>query len=87
MEENKNEDRLCFIRQGENGMQVEIVGNANILMSMLHSALMSHVELRRMMMPVFMNIMKDDKFMEIVMNDMLSALKPDHDEDGIVDTE
>jgi hypothetical protein len=87
MEENKNIDRLCFIRQGENGMEVEIVGNANTLMSMLHSALMSHAELRRLIMPVVMNIMKDDKFIEVVMNDMLSALKPDHDEDGIVDTE
>lgn len=86
MEENQ-EDRLCFYRQGENGMQVEIVGNANTLMSMLHSAVMTHAELRRLMVPVFMSIMKDDKFMEIIMNDMLSKLNPENDSENIVDTE
>jgi len=86
MEENKNTDRLCFVRQGENGMQVEIVGSSDTLMSMVHSAIMSHAELRNILMPVFMAIMKDDEFMNIVMNDVLSKLKLD-DTDRIIDTE
>ena len=91
MEENEEHiDRLCFIRQGSNGMQVEIVGSADTLMSMVHSAIMSHYELRRLLMPVIMKIIKDDKFIEIAMNDMLSHLSPedsDGDSDDIIDTE
>lgn len=82
----ENEDRLCFIRQGENGMQIEIVGNAQTLMSMIHSGIMSHFELRRLLMPVMMKIMKDEEFIKLAMNDMLSSFS-DNSTDDIIDTE
>lgn len=87
MDKPEETERLAFIRQGENGMQVEIVGSPKILMSMLHSAILSHIEVRRLMMPLFMAIMKDDKFMEVAMDDMLSAMKgEEEDNEDIVDT-
>ena len=87
MENTEETERLCFIRQGKDGMQVEIVGNPKILMGMMHSAILSHIEVRRLMMPLLMTIMKDDKFMEIAMNDMLSIMKgDDEDDEDVVDT-
>jgi len=90
MENTEETERLCFIRQGKDGMQVEIVGNPKVLMSMIHSAILSHIEVRRLMMPLLMTIMKDDKFMEVAMNDMLSIMKGDQDDDDddadIIDT-
>jgi hypothetical protein len=87
MEEDKeNIDRLCFIRQGDNGMSIEIVGSPDILMSMIHSGIMSHYELRRLLIPVMMKVMKDDEFMELAMKDMLSKLSGENSDD-IVDTE
>jgi hypothetical protein len=88
MEHSEETERLAFIRQGKDGMQVEIVGNPKVLMGMLHSAILSHIEVRRLMMPLFMAIMKDDKFMDVAMNDMLSAMKEEEDEDDedIIDT-
>lgn len=85
--EGKEPDRLCFLRQGDNGMEVQIVGNANTLMSMLHAALISHSELRKLMMPVFQSLMKDDKFFEAVMHDAFSALEGKSDEEDIIDNE
>lgn len=85
--EGKEPDRLCFLRQGENGMEVQIVGSANTLMSMLHAALISHSELRKIMMPVFQSLMKDDKFFEAVMHDAFSALEGKSDEEDIIDNE
>ncbi len=85
--EGKEQDKLCFIRQGENGMEIQIVGNANTLMSMLHAALMSHAELRKIMMPVFQGLMKDDKFFEVVMHDAFSAIEGKSDEEDIIDNE
>ena len=87
MENTEETERLCFIRQGKDGMQVEIVGNPQILMSMIHSAILSHIEVRRLMMPLLMTVMKDDKFMEVAMNDMLSIMKgDDEDDEDVVDT-
>jgi hypothetical protein len=87
MENNEERERLFFIRQGKDGMQVEIVGNPQILMSMIHSAILSHIEVRRLMMPLLMTVMKDDKFMEVAMNDMLSIMKgDDEDDEDVVDT-
>jgi hypothetical protein len=82
------QERLCFIRQGDNGMQVEIVGSPSTLMSMLQSALLSHTEVRRIMMPLFLTMMKDEKFLEVAMNDAMSFFKDDNeDEEEIIDTE
>jgi hypothetical protein len=67
--------RLAFIKQGENGMQVEIVGEQSTLMSMFHSALMSNGELRNLILPVVMSLMKDEDFLKLSMNDMLNSLR------------
>jgi DNA-directed RNA polymerase subunit L len=67
--------RLAFIKQGENGMQVELVGEKGTLMSMVHSALMSNAELRTLLMPVVMGLMKDEEFLKLTMKDMLDALQ------------
>ena len=67
--------RLAFIKHGENGMQVEIVGEQSTLMSMFHSALMSNSELRSLIMPVVMSLTKDEDFLKLTMNDMLNTLK------------
>ena len=67
--------RLCFIQRGEHGMQVEIVGEQQTLMSMFHSALMSNAELRQLLMPVMMRLMKDDDFIKLGIDDMMNTLK------------
>lgn len=84
-EENNQQERLCFIRQGDNGMQVEIVGNGHTLMSMVHSALMTHAEIRKLLIPVFTELMKDEKFLLNALGDALSSI--DDDDEEIIDTE
>ena len=74
MSERDMTDRLCFIRQGENGMEVEIVGNAEVLHSMISSALMSHAELRKLFMPIMLSLMADDNFKELCLNDIIGDI-------------
>ena len=85
---NSEQQRLCFLKEGENGMQVQIVGEAGTLMTMVQSAILSHVELRKLFMPVMMNLMKSEEFMAVCMQDMLSSMGGmKDDEDEILDTE
>ena len=63
-------------------MEVQVVGDGNTLMNMVHSSLMSHLEIRKILMPVIMKLLKDDEFLKVTMNDMLSSLKElDDDEE------
>ena len=71
----QEETRLCFIQRGDSQMEVQVVGDGNTLMNMLHSSLMSHLDLRKIIMPVVMKLLKDDEFLKVTMNDMLSSLK------------
>lgn len=71
----KEETRLCFIQRGDSQMEIQVVGDGNTLMNMLHSSLMSHLELRKVIMPVVMKLLKDDEFLKVTMNDMLSSLR------------
>ena len=84
----EEETRLCFIRRGDNQMEVQIIGESNTLMSMIHTSLMTHLELRKILMPVVMKLLKDDEYLKVVMNDMLSSLNEldDDKEDNILDT-
>lgn len=78
----QEETRLCFIQRGDSQMEIQVVGDGNTLMNMLHSSLMSHLELRKVIMPVVMRLLKDDEFLKVTMNDMLSSLKElDDDEE------
>lgn len=74
MSERDMTDRLCFVRQGENGMEVEIVGSRDTLSSMITSALMNHAEVRRLLMPIMLGLMAEDKFKELCINDMISDI-------------
>lgn len=85
MEENENIERLCFVRKGEDGMEIEIVGNNTTLMAMIHSALLTHVEVRKVLFPVLMALVKDEKFLDIAMQDILDQLTGEDDQ--IIDTE
>lgn len=78
----QEETRLCFIQRGDSQMEVQVIGDGNTLMSMLHSSLMSHLEIRKILMPVVMKLLKDEEFLKVTMNDMLSSLKElDDDEE------
>ena len=77
MSERDMNDRVCFVRQGENGMEVEIVGSAEVLHSMISSALMTHAELRKLFMPIMLNLMADDKFKDLCLNDIIGDIGKD----------
>jgi hypothetical protein len=53
---------------------------------MLHGAIMSHRELRKLIIPVVMNIIKDEAFLEVALRDLTDTLSDDDKED-IIDTE
>lgn len=67
-------DRIAFVRQGENGMEVEICGDSNTLRSMFHSALKSHQDLRSLLMPVIMMLIQDDEFKSLCISDMVDDI-------------
>lgn len=70
----KREDKLSFSRQGENGMEIEIHGNSDTLRSMIHSALMSHKDLRSLLMPVITHLMQSDDFRNLCITDMVDDI-------------
>jgi hypothetical protein len=65
-------DKLSFERQGENGMNVEIIGSSDTLRSMFHAALMNHKDLRNLMMPVILMLINDDEFKALCVKDMVA---------------
>ena len=77
------ESRISFTQQGEKGMEIAIVGSGDILMSMLHSAIMSHTEVRKIIIPVVMSLLKSDEFMRLTLDDMVAGLTPDDDEHNL----
>jgi hypothetical protein len=85
-EENDVRDTLAFTRIGKNGMQVEVKGNADTLRSMFRAALMEHPDMRKLLVPVFMDVMKDPKFIELGLEDLRRSLSRDED-DIELDTE
>jgi hypothetical protein len=73
----EEQQRFAIRKEGDdNAMAVELVGDANTLSNMLASALMSHAEVRQLMMPVFMQLMKDEDFMMVCMQDMMASISP-----------
>lgn len=85
-EENDRRDTLSFTRIGKNGMQVEVKGNADTLRSMFRAALMEHQDMRKLLMPVFMDVMKDPKFIELGLEDLRRSFNGEDDEEEL-DTE
>jgi len=83
-------DKLSFERQGENGMSVEIIGSSDILRSMLHGALMNHKDLRTLIMPVLMELIKNDEFKALCVKDMVTDIGKNlglgNDDDDDVDS-
>jgi hypothetical protein len=73
----EEQQRFAIRKEGDdNGMAVELVGDAHTLSNMLASALMSHTEVRQLLMPVFMQLMKDEDFMMVCMQDMMASITP-----------
>lgn len=77
------ESRMSFTQQGEKGMEIAIVGSGDTLMSMLHSAIMSHTEVRKIIIPVVMSLLKSDEFMKLTLDDMVAGLTPDDDKHNL----
>jgi hypothetical protein len=70
----ERKDKLSFERQGDNGMGIEIQGSADTLRSMIHSALMNHKDLRTLIMPVILQLMSDNEFRNLCVNDMINDM-------------
>lgn len=80
MEENDKRDTLSFTRIGKNGMQVEVKGNTDTLRSMFRAALMEHHDMRKLLMPVIMDVLKDPEFMLKGLEDLKNSLGGDSDD-------
>jgi hypothetical protein len=81
MSEETNEI-LSFERIGENGMKVVVRGTADTLRSMFRAALMEHPDMRKLLMPVIMDIIKDPEFVKQGIQDLLS-FNTDEDEEEL----
>ena len=87
MEETDRRDHLSFTRIGSNGMQVEVKGNADTLRSMFRAAMMEHHDMRKLLIPVIMDILKDEDFLKLGLDDALRAMRGEDQEDLTLDTE
>ena len=81
MNQDDNTERLVIRRSGENSMEVEIVGDQQVLMSMIHAALINHQSIRKTLIPVLHMVMKDDDFLRITLEDMMNDLSGESNEE------
>jgi hypothetical protein len=72
--ENIHVERLAFIRQGEDGMAVELVGRMDTIRNMVRAALQENMELRRLLMPVVVDLMQDKEFMLSLLDDVITEV-------------
>ena len=78
-------EKFSISRESEDGMVVELVGNQNTIANMLRSALMSHAQLRRLIIPIVTDLISDKEFLSLMMDDILTQIKKKDDEDDIID--
>jgi hypothetical protein len=52
---------------------------------MLRSALMSHAQLRRLIIPIVTDLISDKEFLSLMMDDILTQIKKKDEEDDIID--
>jgi hypothetical protein len=72
--ENIHVERLAFIRQGEDGMAVELVGRMDTIRNMVRAALQDNMELRKLLMPVIVDLMQDKEFMLSLLDDVITEV-------------
>lgn len=66
---------LSLTQIADDEMQVQIVGQKDLLMAMIYSALMKHKAVRDLLMPVVMQVMKDPEFLQASLEDMANSLR------------
>lgn len=86
MKEDDHVERLCFIRKGKEGLDIEIIGSSAVLMNMIQSAMISHAEVRKILFPVMMMLMKDERFLDATIEDIMLEITG-QDNDDVIDTE
>ena len=83
--EDPHRERLAFIRAGENGMTVELVGRIDTLRHMIRATLIDNADIRQLIMPVIVDLMHDKDFMMSMLDDTLSHMTKGDDEDDTIE--
>lgn len=68
------QERLAFIRIGEDGMAVEMVGRPQTLQSMVRAAISDNPEIRKLLIPVLFEMMNDKAFMLSLLDDVVDDI-------------
>lgn len=74
-------ERLAFIRIGDDGMAVEMVGKPQTLQSMVKAAITDNPEIRKLLIPMVFELMHDKSFMLSLLDDVVDDITGNSSDD------
>jgi hypothetical protein len=74
-------ERLAFIRVGDDGMAVEMVGKPQTLQSMVKAAITDNPEIRKLLIPMVFELMHDKSFMLSLLDDVVDDITGNNSDD------
>jgi len=74
-------ERLAFIRVGDDGMAVEMVGRPQTLQSMVKAAITDNPEIRKLLIPMVFELMHDKSFMLSLLDDVVDDITGNNSDD------
>ena len=74
-------ERLAFIRVGDDGMAVEMVGKPQTLQSMVKAAITDNPEIRKLLIPMVFELMHDKSFMLSLLDDVVDDITGNSSDD------
>ena len=78
-------ERLAFIRIGDDGMAVEMVGKPQTLQNMVKAAITDNPEIRKLLIPMVFELMHDKSFMLSLLDDVVDDITGNSSDDDTLE--